>query len=219
MDSILDKTEEKMQKAIDYLCEELAGIRAGRANPAILNKVTVEYYGVQTPLNQIGAISVPEARQILITPWDRSLLGAITKAIQVAELGVNPINDGNGVRLTFPELNEERRKQIVKEVRALGEEAKIAIRNVRRDGIDDAKKLKNSGEMTEDELKGAEEKVQKITEIMARFIEMKDRDGKAVLVNLGRVDMVTFDEENGTATLLTPEGLLTFRIGREEFRK
>ena len=102
--------EEKMQKAIDYLCEELAGIRAGRANPAILNKVTVEYYGVQTPLNQIGAISVPEARQILITPWDRSLLGAITKAIQVAELGVNPINDGNGVRLTFPELNEERRK-------------------------------------------------------------------------------------------------------------
>ena len=153
-----------MQKAIDYLCEELAGIRAGRANPAILNKVTVEYYGVQTPLNQIGAISVPEARQILITPWDRSLLGAITKAIQVAELGVNPINDGNGVRLTFPELNEERRKQIVKEVRSLGEEAKIAVRNTRRDGIDEAKKLKNSGEMTEDELKVAEEKIQKITD-------------------------------------------------------
>ena len=119
---------------------------------------------VQTPLNQIGAISVPEARQILITPWDRSLLGAITKAIQVAELGVNPINDGNGVRLTFPELNEERRKQIVKEVRSLGEEAKIAVRNTRRDGIDEAKKLKNSGEMTEDELKVAEEKIQKITD-------------------------------------------------------
>ena len=136
-----EQIEDKMQKSIDYLCEELAGIRAGRANPAILNKVTVEYYGVQTPLNQIGAISVPEARQILITPWDRSLLGAITKAIQVAELGVNPINDGNGVRLTFPELNEERRKQIVKEVRSLGEEAKIAVRNTRRDGIDEAKKL------------------------------------------------------------------------------
>ena len=163
--------EEKMQKAIDYLCEELAGIRAGRANPAILNKVTVEYYGVQTPLNQIGAISVPEARQILITPWDRSLLGAITKAIQVAELGVNPINDGNGIRLTFPELNEERRKQIVKDVRALGEEAKIAIRNVRRDGIDDAKKLKAAGEMTEDELKGAEEKVQKITDKYTEKVE------------------------------------------------
>ena len=159
-----EQIEDKMQKAIYYLCEELAGIRAGRANPAILNKVTVEYYGVQTPLNQIGAISVPEARQILITPWDRSLLGAITKAIQVAELGVNPINDGNGVRLTFPELNEERRKQIVKEVRSLGEEAKIAVRNTRRDGIDEAKKLKNSGEMTEDELKVAEEKIQKITD-------------------------------------------------------
>ena len=108
--------EDKMQKAIDYLIDELSAIRAGRANPAILNKITVEYYGVQTPLNQVGAISVPEARQILVTPWDRSLLGEITKAIQVADIGVNPINDGNGVRLTFPELNEERRKQIVKEV-------------------------------------------------------------------------------------------------------
>ena len=156
--------EDKMQKAIDYLIDELAAIRAGRANPAILNKITVEYYGVQTPLNQVGAISVPEARQILVTPWDRSLLGEITKAIQVADIGVNPINDGNGVRLTFPELNEERRKQIVKEVKALGEDAKVAIRNVRRDGIDDAKKLKNDGEMTEDELKGAEEKIQKITD-------------------------------------------------------
>lgn len=156
--------EDKMQKAIDYLIDELAAIRAGRANPAILNKITVEYYGVQTPLNQVGAISVPEARQILVTPWDRSLLGEITKAIQVADIGVNPINDGNGVRLTFPELNEERRKQIVKEVKALGEDAKVAIRNVRRDGIDDAKKLKNDGKMTEDELKGAEEKIQKITD-------------------------------------------------------
>ena len=156
--------EDKMQKAIDYLIDELSAIRAGRANPAILNKITVEYYGVQTPLNQVGAISVPEARQILITPWDRSLLGEITKAIQVADIGVNPINDGNGVRLTFPELNEERRKQIVKDVKALGEDAKVAIRNVRREGIDDAKKLKNDGEMTEDELKGAEEKIQKITD-------------------------------------------------------
>lgn len=156
--------EDKMQKAVDYLCEELMGIRAGRANPAILNKVTVEYYGVQTPLNQVGAISVPEARQILITPWDRSLLGAITKAIQVAEIGVNPINDGNGVRLTFPELNEERRKQLVKEVKSLGEDTKVAVRNLRRDGIDEAKKLKNNNEMTEDELKVAEEKIQKITD-------------------------------------------------------
>ena len=156
--------EDKMQKAIDYLIDELAGIRAGRANPAILNKVTVAYYGAQTPLNQVAAISVPEARQILVTPWDRSLLGEITKAIQVADIGVNPINDGNGVRLTFPELNEDRRKQIVKEVKALGEDAKVAIRNARRDGNEEAKKLKNDGEMTEDELKGAEEKIQKITD-------------------------------------------------------
>ena len=132
--------EEKMQKAIDYLQEELVAIRAGRANPAILNKVTVDYYGAQTPLNQIGAISVPEARQILITPWDRTLIGPITKAIQMAELGINPINDGNGVRLIFPELNEERRKQIVKEVKSLGEETKISVRNIRRDAIEDAKK-------------------------------------------------------------------------------
>jgi len=164
-------TELKMMKAIESLESRLLNIRAGRANPAILNKVTVEYYGVQTPLNQVGAISVPEARQILITPWDRSLLGAITKAIQVAEIGVNPINDGNGIRLTFPELNEERRKQIVKEVRSLGEEAKVAIRNVRRDGIDDAKKLKNNNEMTEDELKGAEEKIQKITDKYTNKVE------------------------------------------------
>ena len=175
-----DKLEEKMQKAVDYLCEELAAIRAGRANPAILNKVTVEYYGVQTPLNQIGAISVPEARQILITPWDRSLLGQIIKAIQVAELGVNPINDGNSVRLTFPELNEERRRQIVKDVKALGEDAKVAIRNLRRDGIDDAKALKNNGEMTEDELKSAEDKIQKITDKytdkVEKVIENKEKE-------------------------------------------
>ena len=175
-----DKLEEKMQKAVDYLCEELAAIRAGRANPAILNKVTVEYYGVQTPLNQIGAISVPEARQILITPWDRSLLGQIIKAIQVAELGVNPINDGNSVRLTFPELNEERRRQIVKDVKSLGEDAKVAIRNLRRDGIDDAKALKNNGEMTEDELKSAEDKIQKITDKYTdkeeKVIENKEKE-------------------------------------------
>ena len=136
--------------------------------------------GYKLHLNQIGAISVPEARQILITPWDRSLLGQIIKAIQVAELGVNPINDGNSVRLTFPELNEERRRQIVKDVKALGEDAKIAIRNLRRDGIDDAKALKNSGEMTEDELKSAEEKIQKITDKytdkVEKVIENKEKE-------------------------------------------
>lgn len=174
--------EDKMQKAVDYLQEELVAIRAGRANPAILNKVTVDYYGAQTPLNQVGAISVPEARQILITPWDKSLIGPITKAIQMAELGVNPINDGNGVRLTFPELNEDRRKQIVKEVKALGEDAKVAVRNVRRDGIDDAKKQEKAGEITEDELKGAEEKIQKITDkYTAKIDEMISAKEKEVM--------------------------------------
>ena len=174
--------EDKMQKAVDYLQEELVAIRAGRANPAILNKVTVDYYGAQTPLNQVGAISVPEARQILITPWDKSLIGPITKAIQVAELGVNPINDGNGVRLTFPELNEDRRKQIVKEVKSLGEDAKVAVRNVRRDGIDDAKKQEKAGEITEDELKGAEDKIQKITDkFTAKIDEMISAKEKEVM--------------------------------------
>ena len=174
--------EDKMQKAVDYLQEELVAIRAGRANPAILNKVTVDYYGVPTPLNQVGAISVPEARQILITPWDKSLIGPITKAIQMAELGVNPINDGNGVRLTFPELNEDRRKQIVKEVKALGEDAKVAVRNVRRDGIDDAKKQEKAGEITEDELKGAEDKIQKITDkFTAKIDEMISAKEKEVM--------------------------------------
>ena len=156
--------EERMQKAIEYLEEELAAIRAGRANPAILNKVMVDYYGAATPLNQVGSISVPEARQILITPWDKSLLGPINKAIQVAELGVNPINDGNSIRLTFPELNEERRKQITKEVKAIGEDSKVSIRNIRRDAIDMAKSLQKSNELTEDELDVAEEKIQKITD-------------------------------------------------------
>lgn len=156
--------EERMQKAIEYLEEELAAIRAGRANPAILNKVMVDYYGAATPLNQVGSISVPEARQILITPWDKSLLGPINKAIQVAELGVNPINDGNSIRLTFPELNEERRKQITKEVKAIGEDSKVSIRNIRRDAIDMAKSMQKANELTEDELDVAEEKIQKITD-------------------------------------------------------
>ena len=174
--------EDKMQKAVDYLQEELVAIRAGRANPAILNKVTVDYYGAQTPLNQVGAISVPEARQILITPWDKSLIGPITKAIQMAELGVNPINDGNGVRLTFPELNEDRRKEMVKDVKKKGEAAKVAVRNVRRDGIDDAKKQEKAGEITEDELKGAEDKIQKITDkYTAKIDEMISAKEKEVM--------------------------------------
>jgi ribosome recycling factor len=156
--------ENKMEKAINYLAEELAAIRAGRANPAILNKVEVEYYGMPTPLNQVGSISIPEARQILITPWDRSTLVLIEKAIQKAEIGINPINDGNSIRIVFPELNEQRRKELSKEVSKLGEEAKIAVRNVRRDAIDEAKATQKASEISEDELKTIEEKIQKITD-------------------------------------------------------
>lgn len=156
--------EEKMNKSIDFLKDELSNIRAGRANPAILNKVEVDYYGALTPINQVGTISVPEARQILITPWDRSIIIAVEKALQKADLGVNPINDGNAIRLVFPELTEERRKELSKEVKALGEEAKVAIRNSRREAIDDAKKEHKASEITDDELKVIEEKIQKITD-------------------------------------------------------
>lgn len=159
-----DLIEERMGKVIEHLGDELANIRAGRANPAILNKVSVEYYGMPTPISQIASIAVPEARQIQITPWDRGVLGNIVKAINVAELGLNPINDGNSVRLVFPELNEQRRKELVKECKKIGEESKVAVRNVRRDAIDSAKAKQKENEITEDELKVAEEKIQKITD-------------------------------------------------------
>jgi len=164
--------EQRMDKAIDHLVEELGNIRAGRANPTILNKIQVDYYGMPTPINQVGTIAVPEARQIQITPWDKSVLPAIEKAINKAELGLNPMNDGVSIRLIFPELNEQRRKDLAKECRALGEEAKIAIRNVRRDSMELAKSKQKAGEITEDELSSSEEKIQKITD---KFVQNIDR--------------------------------------------
>ena len=160
----LNVLEEKMQKAIFHLEEEYATIRAGRANPAILNKVQVEYYGALTPINQVASISVPEARQILVSPWDRSVLSQIEKAINMAELGINPINDGTSIRLNFPELNEDRRKEIVKEVKKLAEDAKVAIRNIRRDGMDELKNEQKANGISEDEVKAIEEKIQKVTD-------------------------------------------------------
>ena len=136
----LNSVETRMKERIEYLKEELANVRAGRANPQILNKITVEYYGMPSPLNQVASISVPEPRQILIVPWDKNLLGEISKAISKADIGINPMNDGNGIRLTFPELNEARRKELAKEVNKLGEDTKVQIRNIRRDAIDDVKK-------------------------------------------------------------------------------
>jgi len=165
--------EEKMKKVIEHLEDELSLIRAGRANPAILNKVQVEYYGVMTPINQVATISVPEARQILVTPWDRSMVSACEKAVNMAELGINPINDGNSLRLMFPELNEERRKQLVKQAKSLGEESKVAIRNIRRDAIDEFKKMQKNSEITEDDLKLNEENVQKITDKFTSSVDTK----------------------------------------------
>ena len=166
-----NQIEEKMEKTINVLETNFAEIRAGRANPAILNKVKVDYYGVSTPINQVAGVSVPEARMIVIQPWDISILKEIEKAILLADIGINPNNDGKIIRLTFPELTEERRKEIVKDIKKLSEEAKIAIRAIRRDAMDLAKKEQKDGNMTEDEEKQAEDKIQKLTDKKVAFID------------------------------------------------
>ena len=152
-----------MNKTISVFEENLSEIRAGRANPAILNKITVDYYGVPTPINQVAGISVPEARMILIQPWDMNLLKEIEKEILKSDIGINPNNDGKVIRLNFPELNEERRKEIVKDIRKLAEEAKVAIRSIRRDAMDEAKEMQKKSEITEDDLKNEENEIQKLT--------------------------------------------------------
>ena len=154
----------RMEKTVDVFAANMAEVRAGRANPAILNKIMVDYYGVPTPISQVAGISVPEARLIVIQPWDLSVLKEIEKEILKAEIGINPNNDGKVIRLAFPELNEERRKEIVKEIRKTAEESKVAIRSIRRDGIDMAKQKQKDSEITEDELKVAEDEIQKITD-------------------------------------------------------
>ena len=153
-----------MIKSISVYEENLSEVRAGRANPAILNKIMVDYYGVPTPINQVAGISVPEARMIVIQPWDASVLKEIERAILASDIGINPNNDGKVIRLVFPELNEERRKEIVKDIKKMAEEAKVAIRSIRRDGIDEAKELEKESVITEDDLKRAEEQIQKITD-------------------------------------------------------
>ena len=172
--------EEKMEKTISVFKENLAEIRAGRANPAILNKIMVDYYGVPTPINQVAGISVPEARLIVIQPWDLNLLKEIEKEILKADIGINPNNDGKVIRLAFPELNEERRKEIVKDIRKMAEEAKVAIRSIRRDAIDEAKTMQKNSEISEDELKGAEDNIQKLTdkyvEEIDKILEKKEKE-------------------------------------------
>ena len=163
--------EEKMNKTIAVLEADLASIRAGRANPAILDKVTVDYYGVATPIAQVGTISVPEARMIVIQPWDASILHQIEKAIQMSDIGINPNNDGKVIRLSFPPLTEERRKELVKDVSKRGEEAKVAIRAIRRDTIEQYKKQKKNNEITEDDLADLEEEIQKTTDKFVKKID------------------------------------------------
>lgn len=156
--------KEKMEKTISVYNEKLSEVRAGRANPAILNKVKIDYYGTPTPINQVAGVSVPEARLIVIQPWDASVLKEIEKAILASDIGINPNNDGKVIRLNFPELNEERRKEIVKDIKKIAEESRIAVRQIRRDSIDEYRKMQKNSEITEDELKSAEEEIQKITD-------------------------------------------------------
>jgi ribosome recycling factor len=152
----------RMDKALDHLHEEFGAVRAGRANPRVLDRITVEYYGSETPLNGVATISSPDARTLVIQPWDTKLLKDICKAIQMSDLGINPQNDGRVVRLTFPQLTEERRKELAKQVKKYAEDAKVAMRNIRRDGMDYVKKLKKNSEITEDDQKKAEKDLQDI---------------------------------------------------------
>ncbi|MDP4092543.1 MAG: ribosome recycling factor [Bacillota bacterium] len=172
--------EEKMKKTINALKESLAGLRAGRANPAILDKITVDYYGVPTPINQLGNISVPEARVIIIQPWDAKTLKEIEKSIQKSDIGINPNNDGKVIRLVFPALTEERRRELTKVVKKEGEEAKVAIRSIRRDVIEHYKVQKKNSDMTEDDLKDAEKDIQVITDKyivdIDKLVEAKDKE-------------------------------------------
>ena len=171
MDERIQKYEEKMKKTLVSLEGELATIRAGRANPHILDKLTVDYYGAPTPLQQVANITVPEARMIQIQPWESSLIKGIEKAILTSDLGLNPSNDGKVIRLVFPELTEERRKELVKDVKKKGEGAKVAVRNIRRDAMDLAKKLEKSSEMTEDDLTRATKDIQELTDHMCEKID------------------------------------------------
>ena len=176
----LNNIEEKMDKTISVLQENLAEVRAGRANPAILNKIMVNYYGVPTPINQVAGISVPEARLIVIQPWDASILKEIEKEILKAEIGINPNNDGKVIRLAFPELTEERRKELVKEIKKMGEDAKVSVRSIRREGMDNVKAEQKEGTITEDELKITEDKIQKLTDSKVseidKAIENKEKE-------------------------------------------
>ncbi|MCQ2460947.1 MAG: ribosome recycling factor [Clostridia bacterium] len=171
MDAIIAKTEERMEKAINSLTHDYAAIRAGRANSGVLDKIMIDYYGVPTPIQQVAAISIAEARILVIQPWDKQMIQPIEKAIQASDIGINPQNDGNVIRLMFPALTEDRRKEIAKDISKRAEEAKVAVRNIRRDGMEDIKKLKKDNVITEDDQKDGEEKIQKATDKKIKEID------------------------------------------------
>ena len=171
MKELYANTKEKMGKTIEVLKRDYAAIRAGRANAAVLDKVTVDYYGTPTPINQLASVSVAEARILTIQPWDKSVLNAIEKAIQASDIGINPQNDGVVIRLTFPALTEDRRKEIVKDIKKLAEDSKVAIRSIRRDSIDKIKKMQKASEITEDDLKNGENELQKITDEFVKKVD------------------------------------------------
>lgn len=171
MKDVFAKAEHKMGRTIEHLEEDYAAVRAGRANPAVLDKIMVDYYGSPTPINQLAAVAVTEARVLTITPWDASVLRGIERAIQTSDLGVNPQNDGKVIRLVFPPLNEERRRDLAKDISKMAEEAKVAVRAVRREAIEKLKEMKKTGDITEDDQKQGEKKVQDITD---KFIKNVD---------------------------------------------
>ncbi|MBQ1545980.1 MAG: ribosome recycling factor [Clostridia bacterium] len=184
MKETLKKCEERMTKRVDHLDIEFKEIRAGRANPNVLDKLRVDYYGAPTPISGVAAVSVPEARTLLIQPWDVSVLRGIEKAIQTSDIGINPQNDGKVIRLVFPPLTEEKRKEISKDIAKMAEAKKVHVRNIRRDTIDDLKKLKKSGDITEDDEKKGEKKVQELTDKYIKLIDKMTEDKQKEIMSV-----------------------------------
>ncbi len=182
MQTVIKNTDEKMNKAVHHLETEFSEIRAGRANPAVLDKVKVDYYGAPTAINQLAAVSVTEARTLIIQPWDASVLRSIEKAIQTSDIGINPQNDGKVIRMIFPPLTEDRRKEIVKEIAKMGEDAKVAVRAARREAMDKLKSMKKKSEITEDDQKDGEKKIQDITDKHIKNIDsLTDKKQKQIM--------------------------------------
>lgn len=182
MNTVIKNTEDKMNKSVQHLETEFSEIRAGRANPAVLDKIRVDYYGAPTAINQLAAVSVTEARTLVIQPWDVSVLRSIEKAIQTSDIGINPQNDGKTIRMIFPPLTEDRRKEIVKDIAKMGEETKVAVRSIRRESMEKLKAMKKKSEITEDDQKNGEKKIQDITDKHIKTIDsMTEKKQKQIM--------------------------------------